>query len=1747
MKESTASPASGTSGFGHHIWNRGKHNKETFVMASELKRQRAVVLGRLTRIEVYIRDFDSKVGQTEEHIQERLDVIDRCWIDYDTVQTGIEAAEDCNGEEESEKRNTFEERCIDAKAALRSFLKRQQGRSRTAADINSGQPFMPLALQQVPVLQQPVAVRLPTLDMPSFSGDYMDWPPFHDAFQALIDSNAQLSNVQKLLYLKSTLKGEAACILDSLDITEANYRVAWELLVNRYQNHRVIKQKHLHALFNIKQVPEDSSKDLRRLLMECQRNVNVLKHLGEPTDQWSTILVYLVTSKLDPSSRRDWENQNQQAENQTYDELIKFINGRCHTLETLMADKVEAKRFVRSRPQLSHASTSIVGCKICQGSQYHPLWKCNKFISMNRTAKMNEVKRLKLCYNCFSSKHEVNKCGSNGCKHCGEKHNSLLHESRQQYEQQAPNPISTESDRHITNTSMVTQAGHVWQTSCDILATALVSVFDRDGSKLPCRVLLDSGSQPNFITQSFAQKLRLRKSDTSVTVQGVSGAEMRIGKQVTATIESRANGKQFPVSLLVMNKITNILPNEHVIYEELPINKNKLADPTFSRPGKIDVLLGAKLFFKLLLPEKAELDEMIMWNSELGWLVSGSCKQNVRSRVISNLVTSSDSDLFHQLEKFWRVEDVQFHEDRTVIDPAEKHYIQHVKRFQDGRYEVKLPLSQDVSSLGESKEQALRRFHALERKLQENKPLRELYIEFMREYESTGHMSLVADDVNTLVPEESVNYLPHHAVLKPTSTTTRLRTVFDASSKTSSGLSLNDIMMTGPNIQADQFSLLLGFRCWKYVVTADIAKMYRQIRVDQESSNLQRVFWREDPTHPLRTYQLNTVTYGTRAAPFLAIRTLHQLAADENDDFPEACLSIRTRFYVDDLLDGSNDKKSLLKRRNELLHVLQKGGFELRKWSSNNSDLLEGLAEHMIERGSLLDVNGGEIIKSLGLNWDTRKDQLTYFIQLKQFHVYSRRTILSAIASLYDPVGLIAPVIITAKILMQQLWLLNVGWDDELPEDIVQKWKTFYDNLKQLQGLWIDRWAFGCQNPVTVEIHGFSDASMLAYGACIYMKTIDELGNVTIQLLCAKSRVAPLKKVTLPRLELCAAVLLSDLLTKVITSVDLENHNCYLWTDSMITLQWITSPSTRWKEFVANRVEKIQNATGKYSWKYVSGKENPADIVSRGLPAAELINSALWWNGPTWIKNESLWPEQPLLRIKDVPEVRKTSVFSVTKQLFFEKYSSLTRLKGVLGYVLRFIHNSKPANKEVKLTGELSAAELSNSLKTAIRCVQWSCFPEEFSALQKGSNVKGASKLVSLNPFIDDYGLLRVGGRLSNADIPYNAQHPVILPAHNFLSKRIANHLHQKHCHIGPLALLNELRSQYWPIRAKNLVKMVVADCGVCTRFKGKTAQQIMGDLPASRVQPARPFIKTGVDFAGPTFIRSSLLRKAPIIKAYIAVFICMATKAIHLELVGDLSTNSFLAALRRFVGRRGMVAELYSDNATNFTGANSELSELKQMFDKMNHKICTKLAEEGIKWSFIPPRSPNFGGLWEAGVKSVKTLLKKVCGAMVFTYEELNTLLVQIESILNSRPLTEISSNIDDFTPLTPAHFLIGDRLTSILEPDLTALSMNRLTRWQTIQQLKQQFWSRWSSEYLHHLQQRTKWKASSMNLNIGKMVLLKEDNLPPEKWVLARIVGIHPGTDRRVRVVKVKTSTGEYTRSVSKICPLPDPGTDF
>ncbi|XP_022160979.1 uncharacterized protein LOC111027070 [Myzus persicae] len=444
-----------------------------------------------------------------------------------------------------------------------------------------------------------------------------------------------------------------------------------------------------------------------------------------------------------------------------------------------------------------------------------------------------------------------------------------------------------------------------------------------------------------------------------------------------------------------------------------------------------------------------------------------------------------------------------------------------------------------------------------------------------------------------------------------------------------------------------------------------------------------------------------------------------------------------------------------------------------------------------------------------------------------------------------------------------------------------------------------------------------------------------------------------------------------------------------------------------------------------------------------------------------------------------------------------------------------------------------------------VKIVQTHYFFREVQQLQTDNQVAKKSPLYRLMPYLDEEGIIHVGGRLKYAaSISTFRRHPAVLPAKSIFTQNLIREEHEDLMHGGPQAVLASIRERYWPINGRNVTRNVVRKCVICFKQRPAIVQPIMGDLPKDRVEPNRAFLKCGIDYAGPFLLKSGLRKNSPIIKAYVCLFICFSTRAVHLELMSDLSTDAFLRALNRFFDRRGRSLVLYSDNATNFVGANRQLKELYELLQGDDHQIKTTeiLSTLGVEWRFIPPRSPHFGGLWEAGIKSMKYLLRRVLGDAHLTYEELLTILTRAEACLNSRPLTPISSDPNDLNPLAPSHFLIGDSLNAIPEIDETSVPVNRLKRWRRVSQYSQHLWKRWSSEYLSQLQERSKWaRTNGPKLKVGSVVLLKDENLPPLRWRMGRVSKVTREKDDVVRVAEVQTAGGTVSRAVRKLCPLP------
>lgn len=573
---------------------------------------------------------------------------------------------------------------------------------------------------------------------------------------------------------------------------------------------------------------------------------------------------------------------------------------------------------------------------------------------------------------------------------------------------------------------------------------------------------------------------------------------------------------------------------------------------------------------------------------------------------------------------------------------------------------------------------------------------------------------------------------------------------------------------------------------------------------------------------------------------------------------------------------------------------------------------------------------------------------------------------------------------------------------------------------------------------------------------------------------------------------------------------------------------------------MANRLSQIHTLSNTSNWHHINSKDNPADLLSRGLTPNNLIASSLWWQAPQWLHEDKChWPKVITNCEGELPELKQKSVSVLTVSEYdefpFKRFSSLARLRRVVAYCFRFISRCQRKPSE---QGPLTAKELDKSLVCLTRISQKESFHNEIKVLQGGGNLNCTSKILSLFCPFDNDGILRVGGRLELSQFSYDKRHALLLSSKHYFTKLLFVEEHTQLCHAGPNLLLSVIRERFWPVAGRNLAKRVVFECIRCYKCKPDHVFPMMGILPKDRVRPTPPFYVTGIDYAGPLFIKTKVGRGAKLTKGYVSVFVCFSTKALHLELVSDLTTESFIAAFRRYVSRRGKPARVYSDNDCNLAGASRELAKF---ITKEKNDLSEKFHNEDIEWHFIPANAPHFGGLWEAGVKSMKFHLKRMLGNASLMFEQFATVLTQIEAIPNSRPLIPMTCAPNEFGALTPSHFLIGRTVVSLPDPDLRDIPVNRLSKLQHLQRLQQHFWERWSREYICELQNRVKWSQSKGNISEGALVLICDDNLPPLKRNLGRVVKVHPGADGLVRVATIKMKNTTVKRPVAELCPLP------
>ncbi|XP_075150652.1 uncharacterized protein LOC142224750 [Haematobia irritans] len=1735
------------------------------------------VSDRLVEFEAHLNDKNSPLTSSyiiETHMEE----IKTLWADvkltYDQCLQDID--EDDKEEKDDDVASETETVKGKFKSAYGSFCRcnallrealHEQSLSRGT------QPSPQIVFSHTPNSEPINGFKLPPCEIPIFGGDFSAWPTFRDIFKAVCLNNPRLSAVEKLFHLNQRTKGEPHDIVAKFPLTNDNLDVAWKSLSTRYENKRVLVNIQLKNLFAIPAISSESGAALKKLQRDMNTCISLLKKHDIQVDTWDPIFTFICSNRLPDSTLTLWE---QTLSDKTiipkWSEMDLFLTNRHKTLESVSEiRKQDPSSTSRSKPppgkssnrdNSSHVKSfqnnvSEPKCRLCPKDN-HIIRKCPKFLKMDPNKRFAEIKGSNLCINCFSKVHTAKTCTSkNSCRICGKRHNTLLHRP-QNFQPTDTNsnanatPLPSSSSSLQSTNSSGSGIVHSCFTSSSrgvLLGTAVVKVC-YSGLSYTARALVDSGSEGTFVSQKLFNMLKLPFRRTSAKISGLNNTiSAAVQKECSFVLGSNIDENiEVFTTALVVPYLSGNLPSSSFDTSSLSdLPTIPLADPRFYESSKIDILLGADILPSILLPglKRHICGSLMAQESVFGWILTGPIPNTAtnNSPIVSYFCEIS---LDKEISRFWEVEDLPKKKFASLSDTyCEELYSRTTRRNNEGRYIVSLPFKESFPrdiNIDRSRKIAIAQYFRNEARLTRTLSFKNEYDSVLEEYITLGHMTSVTP--NTDSDNSKSYYLPHHAVIRPESVTTKVRVVFNASAPTSNGVSLNDILHTGPILQNELIILILNWRLFRFVFNGDITKMYRQILVDPTQTSFQRILFRKDPQDPLETFELKTVTFGVNCAPYLAIRTILQLADDVEARYPKASKILRSSMYVDDALVGSHTIPEAVESRNQLILALKSAGFQMRKWTSNSKSILADIPSSDLLNADFLEFDDSSTAKTLGIRWNARSD--SFFFVVQEFPTtcsYTKREVLSQISKLFDPAGWLAPCIIVAKIIMQQVWIDATGWDEKLSPETLKKWIAFQSDYSHVNSIKIPRWFQYCPSSI-VQLHGFSDASEKAYAATLYIR-IKNNESVSTHLVASKTKVAPIKTLSIPRLELCGATLLAEMIDHIVPQLQIDKFSLHCWTDSTIVLSWLAKPPCFWTTFVANRVAKIVQVVSPSKWHHVPSEHNPSDLASRGISPQDLGENDLWWQGPHFLRNiEDNFPvyHQTDDIILEKKNVKVNLSFFTNFEDVLDNFSSLPRAIRVIAYMYRFLYRTHPKYRQSfhRTSKDISTFEvLLVHNKLQIMC-QKACYPNEYMALSAKKNIQKSSSLLNLNPFLDNEGIMRVCGRLSSSPaLTYNERHPIILPYNSQYSRLLVRFIHEVSLHGGNQLVLKLIRSQYWILKAKNLIKATINKCKPCVLYRRKCQTQLMSALPPQRSDFTRPFTHTGVDFAGPFDIKSYSGRACRISKGYTCVFICFSTKAIHLEATSELSTSAFLAAFSRFVSRRGCPLHLYSDNGTNFVGASRKLA--KEFLQTSQQSVTSNYAHQNVTWHFIPPGAPHMGGLWEAGVKSFKSHFKKVALNFKHTFEEFQTLLSKIEACLNSRPLSPCSEEPSDLSALTPGHFLIGSPILVPIDPSIGDNPISIVNRWQRLKVIHQHFCLRWKEEYLKELHKRHKWKQPSENLQENAMVVIREENLPPNCWRLGRVTKVYPGADNRVRVAEVRTQKGIITRPITKLVVLP------
>ena len=939
----------------------------------------------------------------------------------------------------------------------------------------------------------------------------------------------------------------------------------------------------------------------------------------------------------------------------------------------------------------------------------------------------------------------------------------------------------------------------------------------------------------------------------------------------------------------------------------------------------------------------------------------------------------------------------------------------------------------------------------------------------------------------------------------------------------------------------------MRLRRYEFAVTGDISEMFLRIRVAPEDKQYHRFY------HNGKHYQWTRILFGNKSSPNASQKVLTTVGELFGEQYPNAKETVDNSCYMDDCVDSRATEFDLQQLVTELPEMLLKADMKLCKFYTNSKKVATNIPRDLVAKEVKFEDKDPffESNKVLGMVWDAESDNLTFKTKYTSFQewkkackieIWTKRAILKTTASTYDPLGLLSPIIMYPRTIIQQLWAKELDWDTPVSEDIANKWEECLQNLLNVNMIQIPRWVY--DRPLAnLELHVFCDASERAYATCIYTRVNSRGGTVLTNLVCAKSRVAPLKNESVQRLELIGCVLGTRLLSATNIVYKVPPERVFYYTDSRNSLYWINTPAYKQKTYVYNRSSEIQRVSASTQWSHIATELNPADIGTRYVSTEDLKANTLWFEGPPFLRDPEYKFQHYDISENDLTEEgavemkTPTNTMNFNSKLFyhtggvedlnltystrnltvfleekFERYSigtcwnGLMRFRRILSIIITFIMKLR---KE-----EIRTPVVYEKVNTVIyRLSQQASFHEAIETIAHGSRLKNGHILAKYNPFIDEFGILRSNSRLSHLEyIPTETRAPVILAGTNRLTKLLVMEAHWQYEHtVSRSLLMSQLHKSFIITGLTKLVKSISANCLVCQKMRAQPVQQIMGPLHNRLGIPSRAFAETGLDFAGPFETVQGRGKKRK--QFFVLVLTCLQIRAVHFEPTENQTTDSVINALSRFISMRGRPRIIVSDNQTSFKSASKELKDFYQFVTDNQEVIEDKLNpshEKPIEWTFIPPRAPHFGGAWEIMVKAMKRALQAISKDQPMTEDDFRTFLCKAMDMINLRPLAKHHCSETEMI-LTPNDFLMGrcsvvgiwSKWTKVIpSEDIPYSKLGQ--RWRQLEALSNSLWHKFLTEILPELAPRQKWKREFNNLEKGTLVLIIEPNTPRNMWKL-------------------------------------------